>query len=60
MIRWKMEELKKTSDRKFLLILLMERKKKCTNAYSPLSRHLNELFKRVESGEKFDASGNLV
>lgn len=59
MKRWTMKELNEISDRKFLVVELIERRKKCTNAYSPLHRHLNALIERLEYAEKFDVSGNL-
>ena len=48
--RWKMDELKKISNAKFIMDLLQERRNECTNPYSPLYQRITEAIEWVMPG----------
>ena len=54
MTRWTMEELEAVSDKALILDCIRERRAKCTNYYSPLSRRLKALIESVETTEDTD------
>jgi hypothetical protein len=46
--RWTIEELEKTTPKLFVQAILAERKSSLTNIYSPLSKKITEVARKIE------------